>query len=42
MPVLRPYNDPEFCFIGEVVDFVAQVLELGVRVVCIDTSQSVR
>ena len=28
MPALRPYNDPEFCFIGEVVDFVTQLLEV--------------
>jgi hypothetical protein len=32
MPSLRPYNDPEFCFIGEVVDFVTQLLE--VRITC--------
>jgi hypothetical protein len=32
MPVLRPYNDPEFSFVGEVVDFVTQVLEVRVHV----------
>jgi hypothetical protein len=30
MPVLRPFNNPEFRFIGEVVDFVTQLLEVGV------------
>jgi hypothetical protein len=30
MPVLRPYNNPEFCFVGEVVDFVTQILEVSV------------
>ena len=28
MPLLRPYNDPDFCFVGEVVDFVTQLLEV--------------
>jgi len=29
MPLLRPYDDPEFTAIGEVVDFVTQVLEVS-------------
>jgi hypothetical protein len=29
MPVLRPFNNPEFRFIGEVVDFVTQLLEVS-------------
>jgi hypothetical protein len=29
MPALRQYNEPEFCFVGEVVDFVSQLLEVG-------------
>lgn len=28
MPVLRPYDDPEFGVIGEVVEFVTQILEV--------------
>jgi hypothetical protein len=28
MPLLRPFDDPEFVFIGEVVDFVDQILEV--------------
>lgn len=28
MPYLRPFNDPEFCTIGEVMDFVRQTLEV--------------
>jgi hypothetical protein len=32
MPVLRPYNDPEFSFVGEVVDFVTQVLEVRIYI----------
>ena len=32
MPNLRPYNDPEFHFIGEVVDFASQVLEVSALV----------
>jgi hypothetical protein len=31
MPILRQYNDPEFCFVGEVVDFVTQLLEVGIQ-----------
>jgi hypothetical protein len=31
MPNLRPFNDPAFGVIGEVVDFVSQVLEVSVR-----------
>ncbi|RDB17255.1 hypothetical protein Hypma_001975 [Hypsizygus marmoreus] len=27
MPLLRPFDDPEFVFVGEVVDFVTQILE---------------
>ncbi|RDB20142.1 hypothetical protein Hypma_012977 [Hypsizygus marmoreus] len=27
MPILRPFDSPEFCAIGEVVDFVTQLLE---------------
>jgi hypothetical protein len=30
MPALRPFNDPEFRFVGEVVDFVTQLLEVGI------------
>jgi hypothetical protein len=29
MPVLRPFDDPEFGAIGEVVDFVTQILEVS-------------
>lgn len=29
MPLLRPFDDPEFGFVGEVVDFVTQVIEVG-------------
>jgi hypothetical protein len=29
MPILRPSNDPAFRVIGEVVNFVSQVLEVG-------------
>jgi hypothetical protein len=29
MPVLRAFDNPEFCFVGEVVDFVTQLLEVG-------------
>lgn len=28
MPVLRPYDDPEFGVVGEVVEFVTQILEV--------------
>ena len=28
MPYLRPFNDPEFCTIGEVMDFIRQTLEV--------------
>jgi hypothetical protein len=35
MPALRPFNNPEFRFIGEVVDFVTQVQEVGVPFVFI-------
>lgn len=28
MPLLRPFDDPEFGALGEVVDFVTQVLEV--------------
>lgn len=28
MPVLRPYDDPEFLAVGEVVDFTTQILEV--------------
>lgn len=27
MPLLRPFDDPEFTMIGEVVDFITQILE---------------
>ncbi|KII88223.1 hypothetical protein PLICRDRAFT_175846 [Plicaturopsis crispa FD-325 SS-3] len=27
MPLLRPFDDPEFCFVGEVIDFVGQTLQ---------------
>ena len=30
MPLLRPFDDPEFQAIGEVVDFVTQILEVSV------------
>jgi hypothetical protein len=40
MPALRPFNDPEFCFIGEVVDFVTQLLEVGVTCRLYTTSHS--
>ena len=30
MPLLRPFNDPAFCVIGEVVDFVTQVIEVSI------------
>jgi hypothetical protein len=33
MPILRPFNDPPFCVIGEAVDFVSQVLEVSIHVV---------
>lgn len=29
MPLLRPYDDPEFWAIGEVVDFATQILEVS-------------
>lgn len=29
MPVLRPFNEPDFTSFGEVVDFVNQTLEVG-------------
>jgi hypothetical protein len=29
MPLLRPFDDPEFGAVGEVVDFVTQMLEVG-------------
>jgi hypothetical protein len=29
MPLLRPFDDPEFGAVGEVVDFVTQMLEIG-------------
>jgi hypothetical protein len=32
MPILRPFNDPAFRVIGEVVDFVSQVLEVSIHV----------
>lgn len=28
MPYLRPFNDPEFELVGEVVEFVSQMLEV--------------
>lgn len=38
MPALRPYNDPEFGAIGEVEDFVTQVLEVRVFFLkCLDS-----
>ena len=33
MPVLRPFDNPELCFVGEVVDFVTQLLEVGSRII---------
>jgi hypothetical protein len=41
MPVLRRYNDPEFCFVGEVVDFVTQLLEVGILYCFIHPSHSI-
>jgi len=32
MPVLRPYDSPQFCFVGEVVDFITQLLEVSIYV----------
>lgn len=34
MPYLRPFDDPEFRTIGEVVDFVSQTLEVGIYFEC--------
>ena len=34
MPVLRRFDDPEFMFGCEVVDFVSQVLEVRCTVMC--------
>lgn len=31
MPYVRPFNDPDFGAIGEVVDFIAQTLEVVIR-----------
>ena len=31
MPLLRPFNDPTLGFVGEVVDFVTQVIEVGIH-----------
>lgn len=28
MPFLRPFNDPPFCYVDEVIDFVRQSLEV--------------
>ena len=33
MPYLRPFNDPEFIFFAEVLDFIAQMLEVSARLV---------
>ena len=30
MPPLRPYDDPEVGFVGEVIDFVTQILEVRI------------
>ena len=35
MPVLRRFDDPEFMFGSEVIDFVTQVLEVCCVVMCI-------
>lgn len=36
MPVLRPFNDPDFWAVGEVVDFATQILEVSLlRPMCI-------
>lgn len=32
MPLLRPFDDPTFAHVSEVVDFVGQTLEVGVLV----------
>jgi hypothetical protein len=31
MPVLRAFDNPEFCFVGEVVDFVTQLLQVRIH-----------
>jgi hypothetical protein len=28
MPLLRPFNDPEFMVMGEVVEFIQQILDV--------------
>jgi hypothetical protein len=32
MPVLRRFDDPEFITVGEVVEFVSQVLEVSPKI----------
>lgn len=32
MPILRPYDDPDFGAVGEVVDFITQILEVCTRI----------
>lgn len=29
MPILRPFDDPTFAYVGEVADFVGQTLDVG-------------
>ena len=31
MPYLRPFNDPDFVHIGEVLDFISQMLEVSAK-----------
>jgi hypothetical protein len=40
MPVLRPFDNPEFCFVGEVVEFVTQLLEVSIHITCEQPSHS--
>lgn len=32
MPILREFDDPPFYFVGEVIDFVQQTLEVRARI----------
>ena len=34
MPLLRPFDNPEFSTIGEVIDFVTQILEVCGQLSC--------
>ena len=33
MPLLRPYNDPEFSVMEEAIDFTCQILEVSISVI---------